>query len=82
VRSAPWTEGRRISEEDLSRLAKLRGTQVVRDSLGQPFALFEGRYRLEDAAKELGWDAEARIWGRAQGKPERERNGARRELPA
>jgi peptide chain release factor 3 len=82
VRRTPWTEARRISEEDVAPLAKLRGTQVVRDSLGQPFALFESRYRLEDAAKELGWDAEARIWGQIQDKVERERNGARRAFPA
>ncbi len=82
VRRTPWTEARMVAEQDVARLAKLRGTQVVRDSLGQPFALFEGRYRLEDAAKELGWDAEARIWGQVHGKPERGRTGARRELPA
>ena len=63
VRSTPWTEARRVSEEDAARLAVLRGTQVARDARGQAFALFESAYRLEDAAKELGRDAASKTWG-------------------
>lgn len=63
VRPSPWTEARRVSEDDAARLAGLRGTQVARDALGQAFALFENAYRLEDAAKELGRDATAKTWG-------------------
>ncbi len=63
VRPSPWTEARRVSEDDAARLAGLRGTQVARDALGQAFALFENAYRLEDAAKKLGRDATAKTWG-------------------
>jgi peptide chain release factor 3 len=53
VRTAPWTEARRVSEEDVARLVTLRGTQVMRDGRGQPFALFESSYWREGAEKIL-----------------------------
>ncbi len=59
VRPTPWTEARRVSEEDIALLVKLRGTQVVRDARGQPFALFESGYRREEAEKALGKE---RLW--------------------
>ncbi len=63
VRPTPWTEARRVSEEDVVRLMGLRGIQIARDDRGQVFVLFESAYRLEDAAKELGRDAAAKTWG-------------------
>lgn len=57
--STPWTEARRVAEEDVGRLAALRGTQMVRDLWGRPLALFDSRYRLEDAEKTLGRE---RLW--------------------
>ncbi len=82
VRPAPWTEARKVSGEDADLLAQLRGTQIVRDARGQPFALFESSYRLENAAKELGRDAAARTWGQVGDEPEGGRDGTRRELRA
>lgn len=63
VRTTPWSDARRVSEEDAARLAGLRRIQIARDARGQVFALFESSYRLEDAAKELGRDAAAKTWG-------------------
>ena len=67
VRPTPWTEARRVSEEDVVRLTGLRGIQIARDDRGQAFVLFESTYRLEDAAKELGRDAAAKTWGVPKG---------------
>jgi peptide chain release factor 3 len=53
LRPVPWTEARRVSDEDVPRLEGLRGTQIARDAKGQAFALFEGGYRREDAEKTL-----------------------------
>ncbi len=53
VRPAPWTEVRTVSEEEVAVLAKLRGTQVVRDAGGRAFALFESNYWAREAAKTL-----------------------------
>jgi peptide chain release factor 3 len=80
VSAAPWTEARKVSSEDVALLARMRGTQIVRDARGQPFALFESSYRLENVAKELGHDASAMTWGRFEGEPENGLGGARREL--
>jgi peptide chain release factor 3 len=54
VRPTPWTEARMVADEDVVRLANLRGTQIARDFRGRPFALFESSYRREDAEKALG----------------------------
>lgn len=53
VRPAPWTEARRVSEEEVAVLAKLRGTEVVRDARGRDFALFESNYWAREAARTL-----------------------------
>ncbi len=54
LRSVPWIEARRVPDEDVPRLERLRGTQIARDARGQAFALFENGYRREDAEKVLG----------------------------
>jgi peptide chain release factor 3 len=54
LRSVPWTEARRVSEEGAQRLENTRGTQIARDARGQAFALFEGGHRRQDAEKLLG----------------------------
>ncbi len=54
LRSVPWTEARRVSEEDVQRLENMRGTQIARDAKGQAFVLFEGGYRRQDVEKVLG----------------------------
>jgi peptide chain release factor 3 len=53
MRPAPWREARRVSEEEVAVLAKLRGTEVVRDARGRAFALFESNYWAKEAAKTL-----------------------------
>jgi peptide chain release factor 3 len=80
MRTAPWTEARRVSEEDVARLVTLRGTQVVRDARGQPFALFEGSYWREQAEKVLGEERRPELVGRTRGNGDGGRDGARREL--
>lgn len=59
VRPTPWTEARGVVDDDVARLVNLRGTQIVRDFRGRPFALFESSFRLEDAEKILGNE---RLW--------------------
>jgi len=58
VRPAPWTEARKVSQRDAARLAGLRGTQIVRDAAGKPFALFESGSRREEAEKLLSGDGQ------------------------
>ncbi len=47
--------------EDVTLLAELRGTQIVRDARGRPFALFESSYRLES-------EGPGRVSGRIRGR--------------
>jgi hypothetical protein len=82
VRNAPWTEARRVSEEDVVQLATLRGTQIVWDARGQPFALFESSYLREDAEKALGVERLAGPVGRSRDNLDGGRDRNRRQLRA